>query len=89
MILRREFYAACKMQSIVRGFLDRILCSKKRKFKRAVELISRIMKGKLGRMKWRKEYWRSKSVVKSDRALKVLRENSNFIFIISFVESRS
>ena len=44
----REYYAASRVQSIVRGFLDRLVCSKRRRYLRAVRLIQKVMKGKLG-----------------------------------------
>lgn len=59
--------------------MDRILCAKKWKIKRATELIARIIRGKLGRIRWRQEYWRSKSVVKSERALKELIDRSTLL----------
>lgn len=78
----REFYAASRIGALIRGYLDRIACKKLRRYRRAVLLIQRLMKGKLGRMRWQREYFRSVSVVKSDHALaeilkrsKVLREH--------------
>ena len=44
----REYYAASRIQSIVRGFLDRLVCNKRRRYLRAVRLIQKVMKGKLG-----------------------------------------
>ena len=43
---------------------------------RAIRTIQRIMLGKLGRMRWKREYWKSVSVVKSESALKELLERS-------------
>jgi hypothetical protein len=75
----REYYAASKIQAIVKGFLDRILCARKRKYLKTIQLIQRIFLGKLGRMRWKREYWRSLSVVKSDTALAEIRERSSLL----------
>lgn len=75
----RVFYAASKINALVRGFLDRVLANKLRKYHRAMALIQRIMKGKIGRLKWRREFWRSISIVKSDMALKELIDRSSLV----------
>ncbi len=67
----REFYAASKIGALIRGYLDRLLCSRLRRRLRAIRTIQRIILGKLGRLRWKREYWRSVSVVKSDMALQV------------------
>ena len=72
----REYFAASKIQAIVKGFLARRLCFRKRQYIRAVNTLQRVMKGKLGRLRWQREYWRSVSVVKSDQALVELLERS-------------
>lgn len=76
-IKAREYYAASKIQAIVKGYLDRLLCTRKRRHLRTVKLIQRIFLGKLGRMRWKREYWRSISVVKSDSALEEIRGRSS------------
>jgi hypothetical protein len=68
----REFYAASKIGALIRGFLDRLLCNRLKKRLRAIRTIQRIILGKIGRLRWKREYWRSVSVVKSDTALQVL-----------------
>ena len=73
----REYYAASKIQAIVKGFLDRKFCARKKKYQRVILLIQRVFKGKLGRLRWKREYWRSLSVVKSDSALHEIMSRSS------------
>ena len=75
----REYYAASKLQAIVKGYLDRLLCERKRRYLRTIKLIQRIFHGKLGRMRWKREYWRAMSVVKSDTALEEIRHRSKLL----------
>jgi hypothetical protein len=75
----KVYYAASKISALVRGFLDRIVARKRRLYVRAIKLIQKVMKGKLGRIRWKREYWRSISVVKSDHALKELIERSKLL----------
>lgn len=75
----REYYAASKIQAIVKGFLDRLLCARKRKYLKTIQLIQRIFLGKLGRMRWKREYYRSLSVVKSDTALAEIKARSTLL----------
>lgn len=75
----RVYYAASRINALVRGFLDRAICKKLRLQQRAIQLIQKVFKGKLGRLRWRKEYWRSLSIVKSDSALKEILERSTMI----------
>jgi hypothetical protein len=75
----RIHYAATKMNALVRGYLDRIICRRLRLRARAIRLIQKVMKGKLGRIRWRKEYWRALSIVKSENALKELIQRSTMI----------
>lgn len=75
----RVYYAASKISALVRGFLDRIVARKERKYFRAIRLIQKVIKGKLGRIRWKREYWRSISVVKSDEALKDILERSKML----------
>lgn len=78
-IQAREFYAASLIAALIRGYLDRVTCRKLRRYRRAVLLIQRLMKGKLGRLRWQREYWRSVSVVKSDHALAELLGRSKLL----------
>ena len=71
-------YASCRIQGIVRGFLARVLFKELLAEYRAAKLIQRIMLGKLGRMKWMREYWISINVVKSPEALEELVKRSVF-----------
>lgn len=75
----RVYYAASKICALVRGFLDRIIARRERQYYRAIKIIQRVMKGKLGRIRWKREYWRSISVVKSDESLKEILERSKLI----------
>ena len=74
-----EYYAASRINGIVRGYLDRILCKGLMRIFRATMLIQRLIRGKLGRMKWMREYWRMRSVVRSDTALVVRNKTMNSI----------
>lgn len=67
----REYYAASRINGIVRGYLDRLLCKELMRLFRATTLIQRVLRGKLGRLKWIREYWRMRSVVRSNTALVV------------------
>ena len=78
-IQSREYYAAARIQGIIRGFLDRLIVKDLLAERRAIVTIQKVIRGKLGRMKWMKEYWRTKSVVKSDMALEALLERSTMI----------
>ena len=75
--------------------MDRRLVAKKRKMYNAVKLIQKMIRGKLGKIRWKLEYWRSVSVVKSDSALKVMNSWLNLItnllyyLIIILGDSRS
>eukprot|EP01031_Cornospumella_fuschlensis_P040384 gene40384-49216_t len=75
----REYYAASRISALIRGFLDRIACRRLRRLNKAIRLIQRLMKGKLGRMRWQREYWRSISVVKSDFALQEILKRSRLL----------
>ena len=68
----REYYAISKIQALVRGFLDRIYCNKRRREAFAVKTMQCLLRGKLGRIRWMIEYWNSLSIVKSKHALQVL-----------------
>ena len=75
----KRFYAASRLQGIVRGFLVRLFCKELRRELHALVVIQRVMRGKLGRIKWMREYWKSISVVKSLEALKELKKRSRII----------
>lgn len=60
-----------KIQALIRGFLDRVFCKKLRREARAVRLLQRIIRGKLGRIRFKIAYWRSLSIVKTDSGLQV------------------
>eukprot|EP00606_Chrysophyceae_sp_TOSAG23-5_P000211 GSChrysophyteH2.ASY1.ANO1.1439.1 assembled CDS len=72
----KQHYASCRIQGIVRGFLARIHTRNLLVEFRAGSLICKIARGKLGRMRWMLEYWKSISVVKSPEALDALLERS-------------
>ena len=72
----KQFYASCRIQGIVRGFLARCTVHDLLVKFRALKVIQRIMRGKLGRLKWMREYWKSISVVKSPEALVELVKRS-------------
>lgn len=83
-ILAREYYAASRINAIIRGFLGRLIYKEKIRIYRATLIIQKLMRGKLGRIKWMKAYWLSKSVVKSKTALielvgrsKIVRSDGN------------
>eukprot|EP01038_Epipyxis_sp_PR26KG_P015950 gene15950-21643_t len=75
----KEYYAASRLQGLVKGFLARIVTRKMRLYKQSLELIQRGIRGKLGRMKWKREYWRSMSIVKSDTALEEIIKRSTLL----------
>ncbi len=72
----KQHYASCRIQGIVRGFLARIMARQMLVEYRAGNILRRVARGKLGRMKWMLEYWKSISVVKSPEALEALLERS-------------
>lgn len=75
----KRYYAASRLQGIVRGFLVRLFCKELRRELHALMIIQRVMRGKLGRIKWMREYWKSISVVKSYEALMELKKRSRLI----------
>jgi hypothetical protein len=78
----REFFAASKIAALIRGYLDRLLCNRLKKRLRAIRTIQRIILGKIGRLRWKREYWRSVSVVKSDSALQVQTLNDRIFWLL-------
>lgn len=79
LIQARRYYAAAKIQGLVRGFLSRLEFYELKRTYRAVVHIQRFIRGKLGRIRWQREYWKSLSVVKSNTALQVLLERSTIV----------
>lgn len=75
----KKYYGASRLQGIVRGFLVRIFCKELRRELHALLILQRVLRGKLGRMRWMREYWKSISVVKSLEALKELIKRSTMI----------
>ena len=67
----RQYYAAARIQGLIRGFLARILFKKLQREYRAVLMIQKLVRGRFGRAKWMREYNKSISVVKSETALQV------------------
>jgi hypothetical protein len=57
--------------------MDRILCKRLLKRHRAILTVQRLLRGKIGRMRFKREYWRSLSIVKSDFALRELLNRSS------------
>lgn len=75
----KQYYAAARIQGIIRGYLDRLLVKDLLFERRAIIVIQKVIRGKLGRIKWMKEYWKTKSVVKSDAALLELIDRSRLV----------
>jgi hypothetical protein len=71
MVCCREYYAASRINAIIRGFLARLLFQEKIRVYRATIILQKLIRGKLGRIRWMRAYWLSKSVVKSKTALAV------------------
>lgn len=79
LIALKKHYAACKIQAHIRGVLTRILYKELQIENQAVRKIQRIMRGKLGRLRWMRQYYISLSVVKSDKALEEIINRSTLI----------
>eukprot|EP01041_Mallomonas_annulata_P008158 gene8158-16774_t len=75
----RLYYAASKIQALIRGFLARRLCAELLRQIHAAIIIQRTMRGKLGRMRWMNEFWSRQSVVKSKHALALIVTRSKII----------
>ena len=67
----RKYYAAARIQGIIRGFLSRLVTKELRIAHRAAVKIQKIVRGIQGKKRWLAEFWRSEGVVKSDAALQV------------------
>ena len=78
-VIYRIFFAVCRIQAIIRGFLDRILCKEIVRERKAAIKIQKIIRGKLGRSKAKRAYYFSISVVKSDGALAEILERSSVV----------
>jgi len=72
----KQYYGSSRIQGIVRGYLARLRCKILLFEYRAGGLIVKIARGKLGRLRWMREYWKSISVVKSPEALEAIIERS-------------
>jgi len=72
----KQYYGSARIQGIARGFLARVRCKLLLLEYRAGGLLVRIARGKLGRMRWMMEYWKSISVVKSPEALAAIIDRS-------------
>lgn len=75
----RLFYCASKINAIVRGYLDRLFCHKLLRKLRAAKVIQRLIRGKLGRIQWQREYWKSLSVVHTPEALEEILARSKIV----------
>lgn len=75
----RIHYAACKVQSVIRGFLARRFTAELLREQHAAIMIQKVVRGRFGRLKWLREFWKQKSVVKSNHALKLMLSRSKFI----------
>ena len=72
-------YALCRIQGLIRGYLARLKFKELLILWRAAIVIQRVMRGKLGRIRWMKLYWLKTSVVKSDTALRDLLARSTLV----------
>ena len=68
----REAYAASRIQGVIRGYLVRQRFMFLVIHLRACLKIQKVMRGKLGRLRWWRHYYLKSAVVKSEAALKVL-----------------
>jgi hypothetical protein len=83
-ITPREYYASSKIGSIIRGYLARLYCNELLRQIHAAIVIQRLIRGKLGRIKWMREYWLKLSVVKSRHALVVkLKQLSSNYYVVT------
>jgi replication-associated recombination protein RarA len=67
----RRYYAAARMQGVIRGFLSRLETVVRRSEYRAALRIQKILRGRQGKKRWLAQYWRSEAVVKTQSALEV------------------
>lgn len=70
-VVHRRYYAAARMQGLIRGFLSRLNTKIKRAEYRAALRIQKILRGRQGKKRWLDEFWRSEAVVKTPSALEV------------------
>ena len=67
----RRYYAAARVQGLIRGFLSRLETKVRRAEYRAALRIQKIMRGRQGKKRWLAEFWRNEAVVKTESALEV------------------
>lgn len=75
----REYYAASKIASIIRGFLSRKYYKKLLNYHKKAILIQKIIRQFLSKKKYQKKLWQKTSVVHSEVALKDIIERSFLI----------
>ena len=75
----KEFYAAARIGALVRGFLARVETRERLRCWRAAQELQRVARGWLGRLRWKHEYWRSVSVVRSRHALQQMLQRSRLV----------
>lgn len=75
----RIYYASSKCQAMVRGYLARRYYRRLLEKNRTIRTIQRVIRGKLGRIRWWKQYWISQSVVKSATALEEIMKRSAIV----------
>ena len=75
----KEFYAAAGIGALIRGFLARIKTRERLRSWRAAVVGQRVVRGWLGRLRWKREYWRSVSVVRSKHALQQMLRRSRLV----------
>jgi hypothetical protein len=81
----REYYSASRISGLIKGFLARVIYRELLEELHATRVIQRVMRGKLGRMRWAYEYWKSISVVKSNEALAAIIERSTITREVTLV----
>lgn len=75
----KEEFAATHLAALVRGFLARCVFRRHIIEKKAAVSVQRIVRGLIGRRKWKKEFYKSVSVVKSAFALELLLSRSRLL----------
>ena len=75
----RTFYAAARVQGIIRGFLARFHYKELILRRDASITLQSLVRGRLGRVRWVTEFWLQKSVVKSLPALDAILERSKLL----------
>lgn len=75
----KQFYAASRVGALVRGFLARVETRDRLRCWRAAQELQRVVRGWLGRLRWKHEYWKSVSVVRSRHALQQMLQRSRLV----------